>query len=62
MESGGSRYKMTCGSATSCPPDDGVKYFGAAADQQRTLDGCIQACADTPGCNSINFLETDCKI
>ncbi|KAH6840596.1 hypothetical protein B0I37DRAFT_357472 [Chaetomium sp. MPI-CAGE-AT-0009] len=58
-EIGGSRYWMTCGSATNCPPEDGVAYFGAAADQQRTLDECLQACSNTQGCNSINFLETD---
>ncbi|KAJ4288813.1 hypothetical protein N0V88_007140 [Collariella sp. IMI 366227] len=58
-EAGGARFRMTCGSATSCPPDDGARYFGAMADQQRTLDDCAKACATTSGCNSFNFLDTD---
>lgn len=54
---------MTCGVATNCV-EDAVKIFGAAGDKQRTLDDCLQACVDNQalGCNSINFLETDCKI
>lgn len=61
MEVGGSRYRMTCGLATGCDPKDGTKYWGTVADQKRTLDDCLQACADIPGCNSINWLNTDCK-
>lgn len=62
LDAGGARYRMTCGSATGCPLDDGTAFFGGAADQQRTLDGCLEACAATPGCNSINWLDTDCKL
>ncbi|KAK3905540.1 hypothetical protein C8A05DRAFT_41504 [Staphylotrichum tortipilum] len=49
MDAGGARYRIT----------RGVKYFGPAADQRWTLDECLQAYINTPGCNSINWLETD---
>ncbi|KAK4129624.1 hypothetical protein N657DRAFT_677219 [Parathielavia appendiculata] len=57
IKAGGACYRMTCRSATGCPPDDGVRYFGSSADQQRTFDDCAKTCANTSECNSFDFLE-----